>query len=136
MDTLLTEPSLAQLLSTVEGCCSDDETDDEAPPPADARQKCCVVLNVPWRHPRVTRLMMELDRIRENREEYNGQAPPKRLRRRSAHATASTIPARSELPIGAYNANWLSTLSGHEAADLKPASTPAIGHLIEVLKSL
>ncbi|WAQ91656.1 hypothetical protein PtA15_15A45 [Puccinia triticina] len=136
ISTLLSEPSLAQLLPIVESCCSEDKTDDEAPEPPNARQKSCVTLTMPWRHSRVTRLMMELDRIRSNRRDKHSNAPPTRTRRQSANPNQSTVSAPHGLPIGTYNQDWLRQLLGYDAESLKPTTAPAIGHFIEVLKTL
>ncbi|WAQ88806.1 hypothetical protein PtA15_10A226 [Puccinia triticina] len=136
ISTLLSEPSLAQLLPIVESCCSEDETDDEAPEPPNARQKSCVTLTMPWRHSRVTCLMMELDRIRSNRRDEHSNAPPTRTRRRSANPNQSKVSAPHGLPIGTYDQDWLCQLLGYDAESLKPTTAPAIGHFIEVLKTL
>ncbi|KAI7934115.1 hypothetical protein MJO29_016546 [Puccinia striiformis f. sp. tritici] len=139
LGTLVPEGALIQLMPIVECCCSDDETDDEAEEPLDPRQKVCVVLAMPWRHPRITDLMNQLDHIRlqaADQTNINSNAPPARVRRRSANANVSTIQPPAGLPIGVYNPTWMQTRPIQDRMDLKTTLYPVVHNFIEVLKSI
>ncbi|KAA1076358.1 hypothetical protein PGT21_004002 [Puccinia graminis f. sp. tritici] len=142
VDTILQNPTLGQLLPIVKTCCSEDETDDEIDDEEreslNPRQKACVVLRMPWRHPRVTRMMDELDRIRHERLAANpcSSDPPTRQRKRLPSARQSEIAHPERLPVGAYCPRWMQTLDGLAAETLKPETGPMLNPFIEVLKIL
>ncbi|WAQ84720.1 hypothetical protein PtA15_5A293 [Puccinia triticina] len=135
---ILERPILAPILPVIDACCSDDETEDEDPPALlaiNSNRKCkvksYVVKELPWRHPRIGRMMIELDRIREQ-----SGAQSVCSRRHPINPKSSHIKAVSGLPIGCYNANWLQTLTPYEMNKLKHTLTPVVNQYVGLLQSL
>ncbi|KAI9624639.1 hypothetical protein KEM48_008764 [Puccinia striiformis f. sp. tritici PST-130] len=94
------------LRRVVQTCCSDDETDNDIEVGEGERQKHCRVLGVPWRNHCITLVMIELDRIRQQRIAASGtksNAPPTRQRKRVPNPPPGRVPLVKKLPIGAYS---------------------------------
>lgn len=144
LKSVLAQPLLTHLTPVVEACCSDDKTDKEEESQATSKlgipQKKCVVLDLPWRHPCIKRLMMGLDRLRAQRLEdptSKSNAPPQRIRRRPAHPQVSRMAHKVGLPITFYNEEWLKTLSVYEAQALDSRlNGPQVEHYIGLIDRL
>ncbi|KNF01250.1 hypothetical protein PSTG_05607 [Puccinia striiformis f. sp. tritici PST-78] len=94
------------LRRVVQTCCSDDETDNDIEVGEGERQKHCRVLGVPWRNHCITLVMIELDRIQQQRIAASGtksNAPPTRQRKRVPNPPPGRVPLVKKLPIGAYS---------------------------------
>ncbi|KNE89314.1 hypothetical protein PSTG_17228 [Puccinia striiformis f. sp. tritici PST-78] len=138
-DVIMKRPILAPILNLVEACCSDDETEEDEPHETLAINanrtrliKRYVVKDLPWRHPRVKQIMMELDRLRA--EEVGVDSV--RIRRRPNNPETSPISAPEGHPIGIYHPDWIRTMSPQKIADLKYTLNLNVSNYLKLLQTL
>ncbi|KAA1101585.1 hypothetical protein PGT21_025127 [Puccinia graminis f. sp. tritici] len=144
LEEIRANPELAGLIKIVQTCTSEDETDaeyvDETPMDLDSElgerparvRKRCVVLGVPWRHPRIERIFNGLDQLRQNRlaqSEGNSNAPPTRNRRRVPNPREGCRPPQFQLPRGAYHGDWMRSLLTMELNQVEATDTPLEGYI-------
>jgi hypothetical protein len=144
LEEIRANPELAGLMRIVQTCTSEDETDDEyvdeTPMDLDSElgerparvRKRCVVLGVPWRHPRIERIFNGLDQLRQNRLAQPGgksNAPPTRNRRRVSNPRAGRMRPQFKLPRGAYHGDWMRSLSAMELNQVEATDTPLDGYI-------
>ncbi|KNZ54366.1 hypothetical protein VP01_2964g5 [Puccinia sorghi] len=151
-DEAVAHPALVCLVPIIADCCSDDKTDHEAPPtppaPSDPTReseqkvKRRVILRLPWRHNRVQRILVALDRLKERRLKYEVKkpnTPPPRVRRRPLveEAKTSQLTHPKGLPIKFYNEEWLKSMSTFELQELNAkVEGPRLDYLLGVLESM
>ncbi|KAI7933663.1 hypothetical protein MJO29_016740 [Puccinia striiformis f. sp. tritici] len=126
------------LRRVVQTCCSDDETDDDIEVGEGERQTHCRVLGVPWRNHRITLVMIELDRIRQQRIAASGtksNAPPTRQRKRVPNPPPGRVPLVKKLPIGAYSGEYFKKLSPADIHKIDYTHEP-LNYFLEVLTQL
>ncbi|KAI9621547.1 hypothetical protein KEM48_007680 [Puccinia striiformis f. sp. tritici PST-130] len=125
-------PGMGSLAPIVKACTSDDDTDDEYQQAIQVsyrkgEPKRCITRQVPWRHPRIARLMIDIDTLRARAMESTPKGPSgaaARIRRRdTALQLPSQIKAPSNIPKGCFNSSWLESLPPHRKIALKMRST-------------
>ncbi|KAH9451032.1 hypothetical protein Pst134EB_018537 [Puccinia striiformis f. sp. tritici] len=103
--------------------------DDDQDPGASGRRhrassrvpKQCKILELPWRSPVITLIMIGLDQLRARRLACAGKrnTPPPRVRKRQDQPKISCLPHKPCLPIGFYNESWILKLSTYKLQALK-----------------
>ncbi|KAI8446824.1 hypothetical protein BY996DRAFT_8447967 [Phakopsora pachyrhizi] len=92
-------------------CCSDDESDKEVVQPIQSsyikqKLKECVACKLPWRYPRVTRLMVALDKIKLKESESSSRGssgPAPRLRHEVEFPPISQLQPPSQIHKCCFN---------------------------------
>ncbi|CAH7690957.1 expressed protein [Phakopsora pachyrhizi] len=109
--TLSRFENLLGLIPIVRECCSDDESDKEVVQPIQSsyikqKLKECVACKLPWRYPRVTRLMVALDKIKLKESESSSRGssgPAPRLRHEVEFPPISQLQPPSQIHKCCFN---------------------------------
>ncbi|CAH7684143.1 expressed protein [Phakopsora pachyrhizi] len=123
--------NLLGLIPIVRECCSDDESDKEVVQPIQSsyskqKPKECVACKLPWRHPRVTRLMVALDKIKLKESESSSRVefPP-----------ISQLQPPSPIHKCCFDDHWLSSQPQYRIDALKLHSKTDVKEMIHRLES-
>ncbi|KAH9468194.1 hypothetical protein Pst134EA_011823 [Puccinia striiformis f. sp. tritici] len=123
-------PGFNGLDDVVRACCSDDDTDPESDQRikksyTKKQPKLFIVRPVPWRHPRIKRLMIALDKLIVRRREATPKGPSgaaARIRTRENFVSHSELKPQPKLPKGCFDHEWCDRQSKQQITALKMQS--------------
>ncbi|CAH7676169.1 expressed protein [Phakopsora pachyrhizi] len=135
--------NLLGLIPVVRECCSDDETDTEVVQPIQSsyskhKPKECVARKLPWRHPRVTRLIVALDKIKLKESESSSRGSSgaaSRLRHQVEFPPISQLQLPSRIHKCCFDDHWLSSQPQYCIDALKLHSKTDVKEMIHRLES-
>lgn len=139
---VMKHPGLTALLPIITKCTSDAETDNEMEESSSEEEnssgKRLIIQDLPWRHPRVTRIFEMIDQMidserKSGSKSYGKYVVNKRVRPNTPHVSSKPCPPG--LPADCINGDWMRSQRLSTINTLKIQPGPPLHPLKQILKS-